>query len=105
VSIISVPDNNGKVDLNALAIRLGSMQYNEILVEAGPTLSGALIREGWVDRVLLYQAPKFLGAFARPIGAFEVEQLSAAPGFVFQDVTRIGEDLRIIATRARSGSE
>ncbi|MGA1581021.1 MAG: bifunctional diaminohydroxyphosphoribosylaminopyrimidine deaminase/5-amino-6-(5-phosphoribosylamino)uracil reductase RibD [Luminiphilus sp.] len=104
-SVQVASDPAGRIVLEDWIRVLGEAQYNEILVEAGPTLSGALIREGWVDRVLLYQAPKFLGAFARPIGAFEVEQLSAAPGFVFQDVTRIGEDLRIIATRARSGSE
>jgi len=104
-SVQVASDPAGRIVLEDWIRVLGEAQYNEILVEAGPTLSGALIREGWVDRVLLYQAPKFLGACARPIGAFEVEQLSAAPGFVFQDVTRIGEDLRIIATRARSGSE
>ncbi len=96
-------DHAGRVLLKDWIRVLGEAQFNEILVEAGPTLSGALLREGWVDRVLLYQAPKFLGASARPIGAFEVEALSAAPGFVFQDVTRVGEDLRIIATRAGVG--
>jgi len=99
-SVQVASDHAGRIALEDWIRLLGEAQYNEILVEAGPTLSGALVREGWVDRVILYQAPKFLGASARPIGAFEVEQLSAAPSFVFQDVTRIGEDLRIIADRA-----
>lgn len=92
-------DDAGRVLLKDWIRLLGEAQFNEILVEAGPTLSGALIRGGWVDRLLVYQAPKLLGASARPIAALEVDLLSAAPSFVFQDVTRIGEDLRIIALR------
>lgn len=93
-------DQVGRVSLKDWIGMLGNAQFNEILVEAGPTLSGALIREGWVDRLLVYQAPKLLGASARPIAGLEIDLLSDAPSFVFQDVTRIGEDLRIIATRA-----
>lgn len=92
-------DDAGCVSLKDWIRLLGKAQFNEILVEAGPTLSGALIREGWVDRLLWYQAPKLLGVSARPVADFDVALLSDAPDFTLQDVTRIGEDLRIIATR------
>ena len=92
-------DDAGCVSLKDWIRLLGKAQFNEILVEAGPTLSGALIREGWVDRLLWYQAPKLLGVSSRPVADLDVALLSDAPDFTLQDVTRIGEDLRIIATR------
>ena len=92
-------DQAGRVSLKDWIDLLGRLEFNEIFVEAGPTLSGALIRDGWVDRLLVYQAPKFLGASARPVAGFAIEALSDTPSFEFQDVTRIGDDLRIIATR------
>ena len=45
--------------------------YNEILVEAGPTLAGAMLKEGWVDRLVVYQAPKLLGDAARPMASWQ----------------------------------
>lgn len=98
-------DAAGRVLLQDWIRLLGQAEFNEILVEAGPTLSGALIREGWVDRFLLYQAPLILGASARPTAALEINRLSDAPHFVFQEVTRLGEDLRIIATRVTASTD
>jgi diaminohydroxyphosphoribosylaminopyrimidine deaminase/5-amino-6-(5-phosphoribosylamino)uracil reductase len=56
-----VPEKNGKVDLHALMDALGEKQYNEVFVEAGPGLAGALLNEGLVDELICYQAPKLLG--------------------------------------------
>lgn len=89
----------GRVSLAAWVKLLAALQHNEVLVEAGPRLAGALISEGWIDRLVLYQAPKLLGQTARPMAAFEVGVLAAAPEFRIQEVTRLGDDLRMIATR------
>jgi len=67
------------------------------MVEAGPTLSGALLRGGWVDRLIIYQAPKLLGDAARAVAAMNFSAMAEAPEFKIQEVTRIGADLRIIA--------
>ena len=67
------------------------------MVEAGPTLSGALLRGGWVDRLIIYQAPKLLGDAARAMAAMNFSALADAPEFEINEVTRIGADLRIIA--------
>ena len=91
-------DEEGRIDLGAWVRYLGESAYNEILVEAGPTLSGALLAGGWVDRLVIYQAPKLLGQSARPLAALDVDVLSAAPQFAIDDVTRLGVDLRIIAS-------
>jgi diaminohydroxyphosphoribosylaminopyrimidine deaminase/5-amino-6-(5-phosphoribosylamino)uracil reductase len=76
------------------------------LVEAGPTLAGALLKEGWVDRLILYQSPKLLGDTARPLAVMALHELSDAVELAFTEVTRIGPDLRIMATpRLRGGDQ
>jgi len=88
----------GGVDLAAVLARLAAREMNEVLVEGGPRLSGALIAAGLVDELVCYVAPRLLGAGAR--GAFawpDLESLDAAPGFELIDVRRIGPDLRLIA--------
>jgi diaminohydroxyphosphoribosylaminopyrimidine deaminase / 5-amino-6-(5-phosphoribosylamino)uracil reductase len=65
-------------------------------VEAGPILSGAFIRAGLVDEVLLYLAPKLLGP-GRPLAELPaLASIDAAPAFVCQDVTVIGVDFRLL---------
>ena len=93
----------GRIDLAEWIALLRTQTYNEILVEAGPTLSGALIREGWVDRLVLYQAPKLLGHLARPLATMALDTLRDAMELEFTEVTRIGSDLRIIAAPLRRG--
>ncbi len=63
--IVVLPAAHGKVDLAALLIELGQRGINEVLVEAGARLNGALLRENCVDELLLYQAPLLLGDAAR----------------------------------------
>ncbi|GFD70185.1 bifunctional diaminohydroxyphosphoribosylaminopyrimidine deaminase/5-amino-6-(5-phosphoribosylamino)uracil reductase RibD [Alteromonas sp. KUL106] len=58
---IPLKEKNGKVDLHELMSALGDKQYNEVWVEAGPGLAGALLHEGLVDELICYQAPKLLG--------------------------------------------
>ena len=90
-------DARGRVDISAWLQHLGEQSFNEIMVEAGPTLSGALLKGGWVDRLIIYQAPKLLGDDARAMAAMNFSALTEAPEFEINEVTRIGEDLRIIA--------
>ena len=52
---------DGRVDLHALARLLAELECNEVHVEAGPTLVGALLQAGLLDELLLYQAPVLLG--------------------------------------------
>lgn len=88
----------GGVELGAVLARLAERQVNEVLVESGARLAGALMRAGFVDELVCYVAPRVLGAGAR--GAFawpDLERLADAPGFEFVDVRRIGSDLRLLA--------
>jgi len=96
-TIVLGADAEGRVDIGAWVQYLGQQAFNDILVEAGATLSGALLRGGWVDRLIIYQAPKLLGDAARAMAAMNFPALADAPEFEINEVTRIGADLRIIA--------
>ena len=95
--LLLLPNPHGKVDLPALLQELGRRGINELHVEAGAKLNGSLIREGCVDELLLYLAPRLLGD-AR--GMFELAPLAdidAAHVLQFHEVRQIGTDLRILA--------
>ncbi len=56
-----------RVDPGALLRLLGARGINEVHVECGPTLAGALVAGGLVDELLLYLAPTLLGSGSRPL--------------------------------------
>ncbi len=75
---------------------LAARGCNEVLVEAGAVLNGALLRAGLVDELLLYVAPQLLGDAARGIAALgEFTELAQRVNLTWQDVRQVGNDLRI----------
>jgi diaminohydroxyphosphoribosylaminopyrimidine deaminase / 5-amino-6-(5-phosphoribosylamino)uracil reductase len=86
--------------------RLGRRQINELWVEAGPRLAGALLRAGLLDEMILYVAPKLLGPQARPLVEMgELRSLQEAPHFIVAETRQIGEDVRLrLRTRQRPQS-
>lgn len=59
--ILALPGADGRVDLAALLEKLAARGCNEIHVEAGAGLNGALLRAGLVDELIVYLAPCLLG--------------------------------------------
>lgn len=91
------PGPAGKVDLPSMLADLAQRGINELHVEAGHKLSGSLVREGLVDELLVYQAPKLLGMGAGLASFGPLERLADALALRFASIDRIGDDLRIIA--------
>ena len=87
----------GKVDLAALLRDLGSREINELHVEAGHKLNGSLLREGLVDELLVYLAPKLMGQGADMAHFGPLTELSQAVPLAFQSTTMVGPDLRVLA--------
>jgi len=95
--LAALPDPRGKVDLAAMLTDLAQRGVNELHVEAGHKLNASLLREGLVDELLVYLAPKLLG-LGREMAAFgPLSTLAEALQFEFTQVDRIGADLRILA--------
>jgi diaminohydroxyphosphoribosylaminopyrimidine deaminase / 5-amino-6-(5-phosphoribosylamino)uracil reductase len=63
----AVAQQHGMLDLHAVLALLAGRDCNEVHVEAGPTLCGALFAAGLADELLLYVAPIMLGDSARPL--------------------------------------
>ena len=96
-TITAVPLLNGRLNLTTLLRQLASdWQCNEVWVEAGATLTGALLQAGLVDELLTYIAPALLGEKARPLAVLPgLERLADKLSLRFADVTMVGEDCRI----------
>ena len=93
----ALPLRNGRLDLDAALRLLGGREINEVQVEAGPVLCGALLRGGWVDELLLYQAPVLLGDGARPLLAgLGIQAMAQRLRLELVEEARLGEDRRLL---------
>jgi len=101
--VLTLPDADGRIDLQALILALGARGINELHVEAGAKLNGALLAAGVVDELLLYLAPCLLGDPARGVAEFAtgVARLSDRIALAVHDIARVGDDLRVRARVAR----
>jgi diaminohydroxyphosphoribosylaminopyrimidine deaminase / 5-amino-6-(5-phosphoribosylamino)uracil reductase len=105
VQVIIVPDRDGRIDLRAMATALGDREINELHVEAGAKLNGALLAAGIVDEILLYVAPCLLGDPARGMFALPapLSTLDVRIPLDVRSVDAVGEDWRILARIRRGG--
>ncbi len=99
VRTILMPKFQGHVDLRAVMQCLGEQQFNEIHVEAGAKLSGALLSADCVDELLIYMAPTLLGAGRGVADLAELSHVDVAPRYEFFDVQSVGPDLRLRARK------
>lgn len=96
--VLVLPNQRGRVDLSALMLELGRRGINELHVEAGATLNGALLENDLVDELLLYLAPCLIGDNAR--GLFDLPplaSLSMKKQLVVREWRTVGKDLRLLA--------
>ncbi len=101
--IIVLPDMNGRVDLGAMLCDLATRGCNEVLVEGGAKLNGALLKAGLVDELLLYLAPQLLGDLAHGMASLgELTSLDQRIELEWRDLRHIGTDLRITARIRKS---
>ncbi|WP_174625519.1 bifunctional diaminohydroxyphosphoribosylaminopyrimidine deaminase/5-amino-6-(5-phosphoribosylamino)uracil reductase RibD [Candidatus Methylobacter favarea] len=97
--VYRLPDKNGRLDLHEVMIFLAWQQINEVLVESGPILNGALLTEGLVDEYVVYIAPCILGDQGR--GLFKMpglQQMADRKNLKLCDVRQIGQDLKLTLT-------
>ncbi len=102
--VLALPDGADRVDLVALMQALGARGINELHVEAGGKLNGALLATGLVDEILLYLAPCLLGDPARGMAEWRdgLSRLTDRVALELLDVARVGGDLRVVARVVRA---
>ncbi|MEV6344626.1 bifunctional diaminohydroxyphosphoribosylaminopyrimidine deaminase/5-amino-6-(5-phosphoribosylamino)uracil reductase RibD [Actinoplanes sp. NPDC051851] len=92
------PGPDGRVDLSTMLTELFARGVRNVLLEGGPTLAGAFLAAGLVDRVIGYVAPKLLGAGRAALLDAGVGTIADALELDFTDIAQIGGDLRFTAT-------
>ena len=86
------------VDLGAMLADLARREINELHVEAGAGLAGALLAQGLVDEIVLYLAPMLIGTSGLGLFALPpLAELAAAPRLELNDVRKVGMDWRLLA--------
>ena len=99
VRVLTLPDRNGRIDLAAMMAALAAEGINELHVEAGARLNGALLAAGLVDELLVYVAPCILGDGARGMFALPtpLTSLDQRTPIRIVSVDPVGADWRVIA--------
>ncbi len=92
--VLVLAGSDGRVDLNALLDVLGRRGCNEVTVEAGAELVGALLRAGLVDELVLYQAPVLIGDPARGVALLDLQNLTQKLAPRVLEKTDCGPDLK-----------
>lgn len=99
--LLCVPDEQGKVCLKTLLSHLAANEINEVLVEGGEGLNGALMAQKLIDELIIYYAPKIMGSDAK--GMFATPSLTAMQQAVSLDILEVrqfGADIRLRAKLA-----
>ena len=103
--IVCLPaDNVGRPRLSALLQELGRRAINELHVEAGAALNGALLAQGHVDELLAYVAPLLLGPGQPLAGLPAIPELSMAARWQLCESRALGDDIRLRLRTAPSNS-
>jgi diaminohydroxyphosphoribosylaminopyrimidine deaminase/5-amino-6-(5-phosphoribosylamino)uracil reductase len=85
------------LDLDSLMHQLAQRHCNEILIESGPRLTGALLQAGLLDELIVYMAPSLLGDLARPLLELPLNHMSEKVELTLDDVRKVGADWRFTA--------
>ncbi len=100
--VVRIADSDGRPNLLAVLETLADYGVNDLLVEAGPTLTGSLLSAQLVDELVIYQAPHIMGSQTRRMADTpEWQTLGQKMTLDIVDVRRIGTDMRITARPVR----
>ena len=94
--LLCIPNEQNKVCLETLLSHLAASEINEVLVEAGEGLNGALLAQNLIDELLIYYAPKLMGSAAKGMLALpELTAMNQAIDLQILDMRQIGADIRL----------
>jgi len=92
---INIPYSNQQFDLSILLQKLGARSINNVLVECGAKLAASFIKQGLVDELIVYIAPKIMGANSRPLFDLPIPHIDASLPFHIKEVVQIGRDIKL----------
>lgn len=95
--IIITPEKDNRVDLNFLMTELGKRGIDSILLEGGGELNFSALKNGVVDKIISFIAPKIIGGVLSktPVGGAGIEKMKDALKVKDIDVCKFGEDILV----------
>lgn len=75
---------------------LAAREFNNVLVEAGHRLAGAFLKEGLIDELVVYMAPKLMGTEAMGLMDIQVESMALTPELKLLDVRALGDNIKLV---------
>ena len=88
---------NGKIDLKSALKKLGEMGINNLLLEAGSGLNGAMMKSNLIDELIIYTAPVILGSDAQAMMELPFKKMSEKISLNIVELTQVASDLKIRA--------
>ena len=88
---------NGKIDLKSALIKLGEMGINNVLLESGSGLNGAMMESSLIDEFIIYTAPVILGSDAQAMMELPFKKMSDKISLNILELTQVANDLKIRA--------
>ena len=103
--LLGYPDMHGRSNLYFLLDELSRRGITQLLVEGGPTVLSSFLRENLADEVVVYIAPRILGAQGRAEIPGRLAELTQSVGLHCVDVGRFGDDVRLSGLTEKALSE
>ena len=99
--MVTLPLQDQRLDLAAVLQYLGTLEMNEVHLEAGATLCGSLLQARLIDELVIYMASHLMGNAARGLLALPgLESMDQRIQLSINDIRAVGDDWRITATVA-----
>ncbi len=94
--VYQLSDNERRLDLTQVLQVLAQQGINEVHTECGAQLAGSLLKAQLVDEMVVYLAPKLMGAQSRSLLDFgELTQMDQAIDVTIQKISTIGQDMKL----------
>ncbi len=102
--IVRLPGDKQRLDLHQVIRFLGEREINEVLLESGATLAGAMLEQGLVDELIIYQAPHLMGNKGRGLFLLPgIARMADRIALQVTDLRQVGTDIRITAKLSETG--
>jgi diaminohydroxyphosphoribosylaminopyrimidine deaminase/5-amino-6-(5-phosphoribosylamino)uracil reductase len=94
--LLCIPNDTGKVCLKSLLSHLANNEINEVLIEAGAGINGALLEQNLIDELIIYYAPKIMGGDAISMFSMSpIHHMQQAINLDVIDMRQFGADFRL----------
>lgn len=97
VELVEIKNRDRVEFFKEVFLSLKDKNFNEIHIEAGHTLNSSVLKSEFLNEILIYIAPKWLGQGHDLGETHEIKTINECMQFKFHSIEKIGEDIRVLA--------